>query len=205
MRRLGLLAEDETDCETIKVLVERLAPGAGIRVLGRSDGGCAAIRKKAARWMADLHQSGCTAVIVLHDRDRYDEEDLRSTIARHAVPQGLTRYICIPVEEIEAWFWSDPGTLRRIARRPHGAHPTPHSIRSPKEALRRLSKDEGRKPRYSTNENPLLAAKLDLERCAKACHAFADLRDFVRRFAASTAPAPAGRSERMVRRTRPRR
>ena len=96
-----------------------------------------------------------------------------------AVPSGLTSLICIPVEELEAWFWSDPAIVEEIGRGKGKAHPSPHLIAKPKEALIRLSMAGDKKPRYSTNDNPRLAEKLALDVCAGRCRAFRELRDLV--------------------------
>lgn len=56
---------------------------------------------------------------------------------------------------------------------------SPHAIRQPKEALQRLSRRAHNKCVYSTNDNTLLAEKLDLDLCAQRCPALGDLRGFV--------------------------
>ena len=91
------------------------------------------------------------------------------------------RLICIPVEEIEAWFLADRGLVsRRVA---HGRkcrdYLHPHAVVRPKELLQRLSCDAGGHVHYSTNDNHRLAAELSLDVCAARCPAFADLRRFV--------------------------
>lgn len=58
--------------------------------------------------------------------------------------------------------------LTDLARKPTPAR-VPHAVASPKEALEKLSRDGGKKPRYSTNDNAKLAAKLDLTLARKAC------------------------------------
>lgn len=83
--RFGILAEDATDC------------------------------------MKLLAREGCAAVIVVHDLDRNphngelnDEPALRRALEEIEVPSTLTRLICIPVEELEAWFWADPEVLALV-------------------------------------------------------------------------------------------
>ena len=88
--------------------------------------------------------------------------------------------MCIPVEEIEAWFWADQRVVQRVGRGEGKAHASPHQIRSPKEELMRLSATAGGKRRYSQNQNGELAELLDLEVCAARCPAFAELLAFIR-------------------------
>jgi Domain of unknown function (DUF4276) len=101
------------------------------------------------------------------------------------VPSNLERLVCIPVEELEAWFWSDPAVVREVGRGRGDAHSSPHLIKRPKEALARLSIGANRKPRYSTNDNAKLAEKLDLALCAKRCSSFRALNDFIERIVAT--------------------
>lgn len=183
MTSLGLIAEDRTDVETLKVLIrrtwemQRVEP---VRITARASKGCSKLVRKASKWMRELASSGCERVILVHDRDRHDELQLRTKLERIEVPAGVRRLLCIPVEELEAWFWSDPGVLSVVSRGSCGDDcPSPHLIAAPKEELRRLSSNGGRKPLYSTAENPRLAALLDMGLCARRCPAFAELQGFV--------------------------
>jgi len=185
----GILAEDDTDCAAVGVLVRRSAlevSPAPIGLRRYSGSGCGKLRRKAEPQMRAMARDGCAAVILVHDLDRNpengqlnDEAMLRSQLAALAVPSGLERLICIPVEELEAWFWSDPAIVGEVGRGKGKAHPSPHLLASPKEALIRLSMAGDKKPRYSTNDNPKLAEKLALDVCAGRCRAFRELREFV--------------------------
>jgi hypothetical protein len=74
------------------------------------------------------------------------------------------------------------GTLDRITREAGKVKAVrePHSKRSPKEALIDASRNAGKRPLYSANDNPNLMKTLDLEICADRCRAFAELQRFVR-------------------------
>lgn len=187
--RLGILAEDKTDCEALETLARRVAAQSGLLSLGVvswPSGGCGRLQRKAGAKLSDLARDGCTATVLVHDLDLNpenaqlnDEHALRATLTSIAVPPQLAHAIIIPVEEIEAWFWSDDRVVKIVGRGTGKASPSPHLIRRPKEALMRLSKDAGRKPRYNTNDNASLAAKLDLDVCAARCRSFREFREFV--------------------------
>lgn len=192
MLRIGVLAEDETDCDAAAVLIERIndevragGPKVGVR---RAWGkGCARLRVKARAKLKDFVRQGCSAAIVLHDLDRNSRtncpNDLRSLtqeLEGIECPDGLTRLVCVPVEEIEAWFWADEVTVQMVGRGLGKAHPSPHLISDPKRELERLSLGANRKPRYTTNDNADLARALTLDLCEKRCPAFASFRAFVR-------------------------
>lgn len=182
---IGVIAEDDTDFEVVRVLARRIV-GEAVSVRRRVAQGGSNIRKKAAVWAQQLAGEGCRRLVILHDLDRNpannalnDEAKLRQALESIPVPKGVLRVVCIPVEEVEAWFWSDPTTVRAVGRDRGDASPSPHLIRQPKEALIRLSRDAGGRPRYSTNDNPELAKLLDLDLCAKRCPSFQMLRSFL--------------------------
>lgn len=148
---LGVLAEDDNDCEVIKVLVRRIFEARGVkpgawRLKKRHDKGCANLRRKTERWLVDLVKEGCTAAVVLHDLDLNpqngslnDEAALRHKLEAIPVPCGFERLICIPVEEIEAWFFSSEAVLTKACGKPQKAELSPHLIKQPKETLIRMS------------------------------------------------------------------
>lgn len=187
--RIGVLTEDETDSAAVGVLIRRIAKESSALSVGvtpRHGKGCSHLRRKAEANLKDLARQGCAGVVLLHDLDRNpsngelnDERELRGRLDALAVPSGLQRLVCIPVEELEAWFWSDPAVVREVGRGHGEGHASPHTIKKPKEALMRLSHGANRKPRYSTNDNAQLANKLDLELCARRCPSFHSLREFV--------------------------
>jgi hypothetical protein len=184
MTALGLLVEDDTDGETLRALVHRIA-GTSMRVQWRSGGGAGNIRRKGARWLEALVRKGADRVIIVHDLDRdpttralKNEAALRAALRSIPVPPGVQSLICIPIEEIEAWFLSDPALLAQH----YGAgqdHPNPHTIDGPKEHLVALSRRANRRAPYSTNENPRLAETLNLDLCAARCPSFRDFRAFL--------------------------
>jgi hypothetical protein len=196
--RFGVLCEDETDFETLKELVSRIAregeakPG-DFGFKGRYGGGCGKLRKKAKVWAEELADKGCEAIILVHDLDRVrnrlnDEAELREILERIPMPAAMDNHLCIPIEELEAWFFSCPIVMREISGEEGHAHPSPHNIAGPKEQLMRLSRGKNKKSRFSTNDNPKYAKILDLDTCARLCPSFRGLRDFVRYYTANLEP-----------------
>jgi hypothetical protein len=182
---IGVIGEDETDCAALRVLIKRMA-GERTRVERRYGNGCAEIFRKASAWMHELAKAGCTHVVLLHDLDRdprngqlKDERALRARLEALAHPRGIARLVCIPVEELEAWFWSDPAVLEKVARRKVEASQNPHTVPKPKEKLMALSRSASGAARYTTADNKDLAEKLDLQLCAARCPAFRDLARFI--------------------------
>ncbi len=188
---LGVLAESDNDCKVIDVVVRRIFEARGVksgawRLRTRAGNGCATLRRRTERWLVDLAKEGCTAAVVVHDLDRdpsngslNDEARLARELAAIPVPRELGVLICIPVEEIEAWFFSSEKALERACGKPQKAVASPHLIAKPKEKLRDMSRGANKKPRYSENENHKLAEDLDVAECRKRCPAFAALVHFV--------------------------
>ena len=185
-RSIALLAEDDTDCDTIRKIVHRVL---GDRTTTKkwAAGGCSKLRRKLPEKLTAMANVGCNAFIVVHDLDLNpnngslnDEAKLRQILeGKPSHLKAVDKYICIPVEEMEAWFWSDPEVVRHIGKGKGKAQENPHLICKPKEKLERLSRSADRKPLYSTNMNDKLAAMLNLELCSDRCPSFKKLLNFL--------------------------
>lgn len=185
--RFGLLAESQSDLETVRTLVRRISETKGAAFEGHYFTGCSSLVKGARHWTVDLAERGCGHIIIIHDLDCIpgtqtlnDEAALRARIHQALRPIPVPTLVCVPVEELEAWFWADDASVKRAAGPTAKAAPDPAALRRPKEKLIRLSQRRGRPSSYSTNMNPQLAEKLNLEICAAKCPAFKNLRSFVR-------------------------
>jgi len=182
------MGEDATDVATLKVLLDRMLPrsvGVKMKAPPPGRGGCAKLVRAAPTLMKELQACGCSMAVLLHDLDLdsannelKDERKLRARLSALPVPAGLELVICIPVEELEAWFWSDQAVLDRIGKQAR-ASSSPHMIKKPKEQLGHLSWRTHHKVKYATTQNPKLAEILNLDLCAQRCPAFASLREQV--------------------------
>ena len=185
--KIALIAEDNTDCEAIRTIVHRVL-GAEVTTKKWASKGCSSLTKKLRAKLKLLSSEGCNIFIVVHDLDRNpqngslnNEQALRSKLEELSSEiESLKKHICIPIEELEAWFWSDPEVIKYLGGEKGKAHPNPHEIKSPKEKLIELSVGENRKPRYSTNDNDKLATMLNLDLCSKKCSSFRELVKFLR-------------------------
>ena len=185
--KIALIAEDETDCAAIRKIVHRVL-GTEVATKKWASNGCSALKKKLTAKLKVLSSQGCNIFIVVHDLDRNpqngslnDEKALRSKLeVLSSEVKGHNKHICIPIEELEAWFWSDPRVLEYLGGEKGKAQINPDQIISPKEELIKLSIGENRKPRYSTNMNVELATRLNLDLCSDRCPSFKDLLKFLR-------------------------
>jgi Domain of unknown function (DUF4276) len=184
--RIAVIAEDDTDCDAIKNIIRRVLDE-NVSTKKWASNGCSTLRRKLSAKLSSLSDDGCNAFIVIHDLDRNpengmlnDEAQLRRVLEKSASDINRSaRHICIPIEELEAWFWADPKVIEYIGKGKGKASANPRSVVQPKEALIKLSRDEKRRPRYSTNMNAEIAGRLDLDLCAQRCESFRDLRTFL--------------------------
>ncbi|MBD2577979.1 DUF4276 family protein [Oscillatoria sp. FACHB-1406] len=183
---IGIIAEDRTDCDAIRKIVQRVL-GTNIGTKLWASKGCSTLKRKLSAKLDVLSREGCNAFIIIHDLDRNpqnnslnDEGTLRKKLedASSAI-KNTKKHICIPIEELEAWFWADPEVIKYVGRGKGEASNNPHLIVKPKEQLIKLSGDEKRKPRYSTNMNVELAERLDLQLCSQRCVSFEKFLDFL--------------------------
>jgi len=185
--RFGILAEDASDYEAVRVLIQRFATRANLKPPGTKPAvgkGCAALVRKSPRVIGELERKGCNAFVLVHDLDRTvaglnDENQLRGRLVQLCPSLGARLHICIPVEELEAWFLACPQVMRFVTGVPGKDVPNPHSIPSPKEYLQKLSRAANKKPRLTVNDNRDLAKMLDLAVCEERCPALRQLGSFV--------------------------
>jgi hypothetical protein len=137
--------------------------------------------------MRELADCGCSHIAIVHDLDRArtrlclnDAQALKERLSAIAVPNGVKCFVCIPTEEIEAWFWADEQIVKSVGRGRGSAPASPERLPKPKEAFIRLSRDAGGKPLYSKNDLPKLARKLNLAICEQRCPSFRRFADFLR-------------------------
>lgn len=185
--KIGLIGEHDTDCRAVSEIIYRskLGNNTTIRPWGAKESGN--LRKELVMRITALLDEGCNAFIIVHDLDRNtengslnDEAILRTDLEKlMAKFDKIERHICIPIEELEAWFWSDPTVIQHLGGQKAKAHPNPQSIVKPKEKLIKLSCDKKQRPRYSPNDNARLAKMLDLDLCRQCCPSFKKLLEFL--------------------------
>ncbi len=184
---IAIIAEDETDCDVFRQIIHRVL-GTNTRTKSWASKSSSTLKRKLSAKLKVMTREGCDAFIIVHDLDRNpknnslnDEKQLRDHLELSCSNiNGIRKYICIPIEELEAWFWSDSKIIKEIGGEKCKANPNPHQIKSPKEALKKLSIGKNGKPSYGTNRNAELAKKLDMVECSKYCPSFRELVKFLR-------------------------
>ena len=106
----GVLGEDKSDFQTLKILVQRLADKKKVDILGKGYTGCGELLKKGGEDLKLLSDMGCTRFVIAHDADQRDFRDVqRDLVDKIIKPSGIKKSICllVPVREIEAWLLAD--------------------------------------------------------------------------------------------------
>lgn len=168
--KIGILAEDTTDADCIKILVKRMSNDRVMsKGMGVGGGGNMLNTRKMTLFTKSLFAEECTHLLVVHDLDRNgltnelnDENQLRAKLKKALVHNPITpKSIIVPIEEIEAWLLSDK-------------EPYPQKISNPKNVLRKLN------PNYRTSDNAKLAEEINIDDIAKKCPSFRPLKEFLK-------------------------
>jgi len=182
--KVGVIAEDNSDVDCVEVLIRRLTNNAHIGIKSFVGKGCGKIRKKCYAWSDQLRQRGCSLLILIHDRDGNDVEDLIIVLNRALDPCPITTHlICIPVQEFEAWLLSDPDAIRsamHLNKTPR-IRWQPETINAPKEYLGRLidRASRGEKVYIHTKHNSKITEMLSIDLVRSKCPSFIPFYDFV--------------------------
>lgn len=183
IKNIGIIAEDDTDYQAIKILVRRLTGINNLKFKPKLGGGGGRILNKSLAWSNELARRGCDLLLVFHDLDTNDHGTLKGKLETRLESSMLSkRYICIPVEEIEAWFLSDPEgikstfSLERIPK----VDGLPETIHSPKEYLRsKIAKCSNYEITYVPRQNASMAIRLSLEKASQKCPSFKSFKTFI--------------------------
>lgn len=181
---VGVIAEDDSDVDSVGVLIHRIADNEHIGIKKRVGGGCGKLRRKCRAWSEELRQSGCSLLVLIHDLDDNDPSHLRQEIQNALNPCPITIHlICIPVQEFEAWLLSDPEAIQsamHLENTPNVKAP-PETINSPKEYLAELIYRASNKEKIymNTKHNSKMAASISIGLARSKCNSFVPFYDFV--------------------------
>ncbi len=181
---IGVIAEDDCDVDSIRVLIHRIAGNEYIGIKKFVGKGCGKLRRKCNAWARILSQKKCSILILVHDLDTNELNGLRRKIRNALQPCPIVKYlICIPVQEIEAWLLSDADAIKEsmnLPKRPNIVG-LPENINSPKEYLEKIiyKTSEGEKIYLNTKHNVKIAEMLSIDMANRLCPSFQTFYKFV--------------------------
>lgn len=186
--RYGIIGEADSDVLTLKELVARLHERLGLAKPGfetRGFGGCAKLLRSGAKQL-ELYEAADCERLVVYDADRDDPAARRRKALTEVVePAKLTVpcFVCVPVQEIEAWLLADTAAVTRVVPRCRDLpeYASPEHQNDPKEELKRICRDpKTRKSIYDTaTHNEKVAKYLDLDALLQKCPTARELAEFV--------------------------
>ena len=184
---IGIIAEDSSDFETAKILIKRILNKNTLSFKKAVGNGCGKLRRKALDYAIDLKKRGCDMVILIHDLDRNVRHKLHEELQRKLENAPLEKkFICIPIEELEAWFLGDPDGIKdtfNLARPPRFNGP-PETINSPKETLgKQIYLCSNKSTIFlNTKHNQKIAERICIETVKQRCPSFELLHTFVKTY-----------------------
>jgi len=179
--RIGVIAEENNDVEVLYELTRKLTDDHAFSFKKFVGHGCGALRRKCTAWAVNLLRRGSTHLVVLHDLDTNDENQLRSELEHCVQDIGFDGYIIlIPRREIEAWLLVDGKALKSVfSMSKIPKVPTnPEEIERPKEKLRDIVWKAAAKRYVNTIHNPKIAAESRISKIL-VCKSFRPYPQFI--------------------------
>ena len=182
---VGIIAEADSDVDSARVLIHRIANNDHIGVRKHVGNGCGKLKRKCRDWSKDLKEKGCSRLVLIHDLDGKDLNRLSRAIQESLYPLPIRlNLICIPVQEFEAWFLSDPQAIQSSMHLKHtpAIKAPPETIDSPKEYLGELihKASVGEKIYISTKHNVKISQALSIALTLNRCPSFIPFYNFIR-------------------------
>lgn len=183
---IGIISEDKSDFESSSIIIKRIAEKDRISFKKAIGNGCGKIKRKAADYAIDLKKRGCDMLVLLHDLDRNNLVKLKKELDEKLSNSPIkNKFVCIPIEEIEGWFLSDPDELQSIfkLKRKPKIKGNPELIASPKEKLEEyIYQCSNKETIYlNTEHNRKIAETISIELMKQKCNSFKQLYDFIKK------------------------
>jgi len=183
--KIGIIAEDKSDVLSIKILIKRISSINNITVQSFVGHGCGKIARKCNAWADVLHKAGCSVLLLVHDLDKNNKQELQQKLNTALSPCPiLNNLIVIPVEELEAWILSDPAGIKKAIKLKQlpKIKPTPELIISPKEILEKIIyKYSNKEKKYiNARHNEQIFSVISIGNIKKRCPAFNPFYEFIK-------------------------
>lgn len=166
LMRIGVIAEENNDVEVLYELTSKLVAKNSFSFSRFVGHGCGKVRRKCEAWANNLLTRGCSVLVVIHDLDKRNELELRTTLETQVRASGFPQsVVLIPVQEIEAWLLSDPKAIQQVfrMRKVPRVPSRPERIPDPKEFLSRLVSANSQSHYLNTVHNRKIASALTID------------------------------------------
>ena len=183
---IGIIAEDNSDFEAVKVLIARIIDRDNFSFKRRVGNGCGRVKQNALKYAKNLNNRGCDMLILIHDLDKNNLAELLKKLQNKIKDAPFDKkFVCIPIEELEAWFLSDPVSIKttfNLKRQPKFSG-LPETVNSPKEVLAdQISKCSDKQINFLPINNKIIAANVNLDLIKEKCPSFDLLHTFLLKY-----------------------
>lgn len=174
---IGLIVEDNSDFTSFKILISRILKKDNLTFRKAVGSGCGKMRRKAESFIKLLNNKGCDLIIMVHDLDKNNYQDLHDQLTE-VMRDGPANHniVCIPVEELEGWFLSDPEGIKEVFQlhKKPNISGNPETINDPKEKLARYILECSNKSKIYINNkhNDKLAMQVSIAEMKSKCDSF---------------------------------
>lgn len=182
----AVLAEDDSDADSIASIIRLIKKDQGVKVLRKGYGGAGDLLKNGhAQIKAFKDARNCSQFVICYDSDGDDPElRKRKVIDQIIKPSGVAGNYCalVPVQELESWFLSDLNAVKKIFKNFDASREIhhPEGVVNAKETLKHHLKGLKPVPKYVNGiHNPQIAGALDVNVVLRKCRSFSPLFDLV--------------------------
>lgn len=180
--KIGIIAEDDSDVAVIKELTLSMLRPKQVGFRRFVGDGCGKLRRKCGAWAKILVKQGCPCIVVVHDLDINEEQQLRNDLSEQIAPaKAKLTVVLIPKREIEAWLLYDGKAIASAFRQKKSPKlpGNPENLADPKKHLRDLVWKTYRRDYLNTVHNAVIAKQVDPAKICP-CASFAPHLPFVK-------------------------
>ncbi len=179
--KIGIIAEEVNDVDVLYELTCKIIKENQFSFAKFVGHGCGKLRRKCAAWARNLLARGCSHVVVIHDLDNRDEQQLRKILETEIDGVNFNcTIILIPIQEIESWLLLDSRALKTVfnMRKLPQIPKSPEKLANPKEFLGKLVKATSRAQYLNTIHNRRIAREISISKL-RHCTSFSDYPRFL--------------------------
>ncbi len=183
VKAVALITEDETDYWPVRIYIERIAGLSTITFKPKFGNGSGKLVGKCLAWSREMAMKGCNLLVIVHDLDKNDLNILRKDLESRLKDSPIAnRYVCVPVQELEAWFLADPESIQKAFgfRKAIRSSGLPETIVDPKEKLEAIVYSYSDKTMlYTTVRGKDIALHTDIDKVRGRAASFQEFHDFI--------------------------